>query len=158
MNPERWRRIEEIYHSALEQESERRDSYLNAACGDDDDLRHEVASLLEQSESTLPLTELTAGEAPTEQSATRSAPELVAGAKLGHYKIVGPLGEGGMGKVYRAMDTRLGRTVAIKISVEEFSKRFEHEARAISALNHPHICTLHDVGMLPSGGAYLVTE
>ena len=63
-----------------------------------------------------------------------------------------------MGEVFRGTDTRLGRPVAIKISAQEFSGRFEREARAISALNHPHICTLYDVGTLPSGSGYLVTE
>ena len=83
---------------------------------------------------------------------------LAPGAKLGPYEIVSLIGEGGMGKVYRAVDTRLSRTVAIKISAEEFSHRFEREARTISALNHPHICTLYDIGSLPSGSAYMVTE
>jgi serine/threonine protein kinase len=83
---------------------------------------------------------------------------LAPGAQLGPYQIVSLLGEGGMGKVYRAVDTRLGRTVAIKISAEEFSKRFEREARTISALNHPNICTLYDIGSLPSGSGYMVTE
>jgi tetratricopeptide (TPR) repeat protein/predicted Ser/Thr protein kinase len=78
---------------------------------------------------------------------------LAPGTRLGPYQILGLLGEGGMGKVYRGLDTRLGRAVAIKISAEQFSKRFEQEARAISALNHPNICTLYDVG--PN---YLVTE
>jgi len=72
---------------------------------------------------------------------------------LGPYRIEGPLGQGGMGRVFRATDTRLHRSVAIKIPAERFSERFEREARAIAALNHPHICTLHDVG--PS---YLVME
>jgi serine/threonine protein kinase len=75
------------------------------------------------------------------------------GAQLGPYEILGPLGSGGMGSVYRARDTRLGRTVAIKVSSARFSRRFEQEARAIAALNHPHICTLHDIG--PN---YLVME
>ena len=83
---------------------------------------------------------------------------LAPGARLGPYEIVSPLGEGGMGKVYRAVDTRLSRTVAIKISAEEFSHRFEREARTISRLNHPHICTLYDIGSLPSGSGYMVTE
>src|SRR4051794_9246477 len=83
---------------------------------------------------------------------------LAPGARLGPYQIVSPLGEGGMGQVYRAVDTRLGRIVAIKLSAEEFSKRFEREARTISALNHPHICTLYDIGSLPSGSGYMVTE
>jgi Tol biopolymer transport system component/predicted Ser/Thr protein kinase len=75
------------------------------------------------------------------------------GDKLGPYEIVGLIGKGGMGELYRGIDTRLGRPVAIKISAREFSDRFEREARAISALNHPHICTLYDVG--PN---YLVME
>jgi len=76
-----------------------------------------------------------------------------AGMLLGPYRIEGPLGSGGMGQVFRAHDSRLGRAVAIKISDVRFSDRFEREARAISALNHPHICTVHDVG--PN---YLVME
>jgi eukaryotic-like serine/threonine-protein kinase len=69
-----------------------------------------------------------------------------AGTRLGPYEILSSIGAGGMGEVWKARDTRLGRTVAIKISVAQFSQRFEREARAIAALNHPHICTLHDVG------------
>jgi serine/threonine protein kinase/Tol biopolymer transport system component len=69
-----------------------------------------------------------------------------AGTHLGPYEILSPLGAGGMGEVWKARDTRLGRTVAIKISAAQFSQRFEREARAIAALNHPHICTLYDVG------------
>src|SRR5262245_54329963 len=75
------------------------------------------------------------------------------GTRFGPYEIVAPLGAGGMGEVYRARDTRLGRDVAIKFSNEKFSERFECEARAIAALNHPHICQLYDVG--PN---YLVME
>jgi len=71
---------------------------------------------------------------------------LANGARLGPYEIVSPLGAGGMGEVYRAIDTRLGRPVAIKISAEQFSSRFEREARAIAAVNHPNICSLYDVG------------
>ena len=68
------------------------------------------------------------------------------GTKLGPYEILEPLGAGGMGEVYRARDTRLNRLVAIKVSRAQFSDRFEREARAIAALNHPHICALYDVG------------
>ncbi len=77
---------------------------------------------------------------------------LTPGTKLGPYEILGPLGAGGMGEVYRARDTRLGRDVAVKVlpghlaSSPELRQRFEREARAVSSLNHPHICTLHDVG------------
>src|SRR5262245_55685407 len=78
--------------------------------------------------------------------------DLGAGTRLGPYEIVSPLGAGGMGEVYRARDTRLDRTVAIKVlpahlsSDPERRQRFEREARAVSSLSHPHICTLHDVG------------
>ena len=71
---------------------------------------------------------------------------LSPGDKLGPYEILAPIGAGGMGEVYRARDTRLNRDVAIKVSQERFSDRFEREARAVAALNHPNICTLSDVG------------
>ena len=76
-----------------------------------------------------------------------------AGTKFGPYQILSPVGAGGMGEVYRAHDPRLGRDLAIKISKEQFTERFEREARAVAALNHPNICTLFDVG-----ADYLVME
>jgi eukaryotic-like serine/threonine-protein kinase len=88
---------------------------------------------------------------------------LPSGTKLGPYEVLEPLGAGGMGEVYRARDTRLDRTIAIKILPAQFSsdpvhkQRFEREAKAISSLNHPHICTLHDVGH-QDGIDYLVME
>src|SRR5690348_10064637 len=88
---------------------------------------------------------------------------LVSGTKLGPYEIRSPLGAGGMGEVYRAKDTRLDRTVAIKILPAQFSsdpvhkQRFEREAKTISNLNHPHICVLHDIGQ-QDGTDYLVME
>src|SRR5256712_6721549 len=71
---------------------------------------------------------------------------LHAGEKLGPYEILAPIGAGGMGEVYKARDTRLDRVVAIKVAREQFSNRFDREARAVAALNHPHICQLYDVG------------
>src|SRR5271156_3779657 len=78
---------------------------------------------------------------------------LAAGTRLGPYEILAPIGAGGMGEVYKARDTRLDRTVAVKVSQGQFSERFEREARAVAALNHSNICTLHDVG-----DNYLVME
>src|SRR5690242_97832 len=78
---------------------------------------------------------------------------LSTGTRLGPYEILAAIGGGGMGEVYKARDPRLDRTVAIKVSQEKFSARFEREARAVAALNHPHICTLYDVGT-----DYLVME
>src|SRR5690348_2762889 len=85
--------------------------------------------------------------------ASESANILKPGDALGPYRVDALIGKGGMGEVYKGTDTRLGRTVAIKVSAREFSDRFEREARAISSLNHPNICTLYDIG--PN---YLVME
>ena len=88
---------------------------------------------------------------------------LTSGTRLGPYEITTPIGAGGMGEVYKARDTRLDRTVAIKVLPEHLSQnaelrqRFEQEARAVSSLNHPHICTLHDVGR-EGGIDFLVME
>jgi len=131
MTPERWQQIEELYRAA--RDAADRERVLAA----DPELRREVEALLAQEDH--------AGE-PT-------MTVVGVGTQLGRYVIEAPLGKGGMGEVFRARDTRLGRSVAIKVSNSQFSERFEREARAISALNHPHICTLHDVG--PN---YLVME
>jgi tetratricopeptide (TPR) repeat protein len=152
MTPERWRRVEEIYHAALARDSRDRALFLGDACEGDDALRRDVESLLAQ---------WTGGEF-LERPAVQNAPQLPedstvavssVGACLGPYRIESKLGEGGMGDVYRAVDTRLGRAVAVKIAQQQFIQRFGREARAISSLNHPHICTLYDVG--PN---YLVME
>ena len=149
MSTERFRQIAELYHAAREGTAERRAALLAEA---DPELRREVESLLAQPES---------GELP-DRPGIENIPELLAdstvavvtsGACLGPYRLESKLGEGGMGEVFRAVDTRLGRAVAIKTTREQFSSRFEREARAISSLNHPNICTLHDVG--PN---YLVME
>jgi serine/threonine protein kinase len=156
MTPERLRQIEELYHSAQEREPGERAAFLAEACSDDEELRHEVESLLAECDSEGPPGGLLAQPA-IEVAATLLAEETVTplaiGTELGPYKIESPLGAGGMGQVYKARDTRLGRAVAIKTMHREFSERFEREARAISALNHPHICTLYDIG--PN---YLVME
>jgi predicted Ser/Thr protein kinase len=149
MIPERFRKIEELYHAAREGTADERVALLAQT---DPELRREIESLLAQR---------TGGEF-LEQAAVQNVPELLedatvtavaAGACLGPYRIESKLGEGGMGEVFRALDTRLGRAVAIKIAHEGFSSRFEREGRAISSLNHPHICTVYDVG--PN---YLVME
>ncbi len=142
MSSERWRQIEELYHSAREKGA--------AALADSDpELRREVEKLLAQdSESGGKLLDQSAAEL----LAGMRVSQVEAGSLLGPYKVEALLGEGGMGQVFRARDTRLDRTVAIKV-LKEWSGRFEKESRAIAALNHPYICTLHDVG--PN---YLVME
>jgi non-specific serine/threonine protein kinase len=151
MDAQRWRDIEQLYHSALERDPAERETFLLRACQADAELLREVRSLLEQTGPTNALIDHRAWA--TVQDLACEQTTLKPGKMMGPYEVQGLLGSGGMGEVYSAVDTRLGRKVAIKICQQRFSGRFEREARAISALNHPNICTLHDVG--PN---YLVTE
>ena len=137
MTPERFQRIAELYHAAREGSAEERAALLAQA---DPDLRHEVESLFAQPDN---------GELP-DRPAIENFPKLLDatvtglawGVSLGPYRLESRIGVGGMGEVLRAVDTRLGRAVAIKTTQERFSARFEREARAIASLNHPNICTL----------------
>jgi serine/threonine protein kinase/tetratricopeptide (TPR) repeat protein len=149
MTPERFQQIEEIYHAAREADAAERDALLARI---EPDLRHEVELLLSQPREGAFLDRPAIQNVPGSfEDITRT--ELASGECLGPYRIETKLGEGGMGEVFRAIDTRLGRAVAIKTTREQFSARFEREARSISSLNHPNICTLYDVG--PN---YLVME
>jgi Tol biopolymer transport system component/predicted Ser/Thr protein kinase len=155
MNAERFRQVEELYHSAREREPSERSAFLAEACQGDEELRRKVELLLAQDASNDDasrgkILDRPAWEADLGQPGNA---RLTPGTQVGPYKIEAELGAGGMGEVYRAVDTRLKRTVAIKVAKENFGERFEREARAIAALNHPNICTLYDVG--PN---YLVME
>src|SRR5215467_12628402 len=149
MSPERLRRIEELYHAAREGTAEERAALLAQT---DPELRREVELLLSDPSGSEFLDRPAIQNAP-ELLADSTVTVLAAGVSLGPYRIEGKIGEGGMGAVYRARDTRLGREVALKTTHGRFSVRFEREARTIASLNHPNICTLHDVG--PN---YLVME
>jgi serine/threonine protein kinase/Tol biopolymer transport system component len=149
MTIERWRQIEAVYHSALEHSPHERAAFIANACKGDPDLRSEVEDLVRRDESpgwSLP-------DSPVWATRDEPGAPLAAGARLGPYEIVSTIGSGGMGVVFRAVDTRLGRSVAIKTSRGPFSDRFAREARTIAALNHPNICTLYD-----TGPDYLVME
>ena len=152
MTPEQLRRIEELYQAARED----RGVLVNA----DPELRREVESLLEHDESSLPPLDaaLTLEEEATHES---SSSAIAIGTQLGPYVIERPLGEGGMGVVYLARDTKLNRPVAVKFLSDEFDgtarRRFQREAQMASSLNHPHILTVHDAGEY-EGRQYLVTE
>jgi eukaryotic-like serine/threonine-protein kinase len=148
---ERLLEVERLFHAAREGTPDDRARVLAAA---DPEVRREVESLLAQGEN--PLFNRPLADASSSPDATLT--RLRAGAQLGPYTIEGVLGAGGMGEVYRARDTRLNRQVAIKISSRRFSERFEREARAIAALNHPNICTLYDFATSPEGFRYLVME
>ena len=144
MTPDRLQQIEELYHSVREASVDERAALLAQT---DPELRREVESLLARQNDRVILDR--SAEWPDDPTMTL----MSVGARLGPYQVESKLGEGGMGEVFRAVDTRLGRPVAIKLSHARFSNRFEREARAISSLNHPHICTLYDIG--PN---YLVME
>ncbi len=149
MTPERWQRIEQIYHAALDQESQRRAAYVAEVCQGDESLQKDVESLLARDASSpanpLNRPAISPADVAPADAAPADAP-LAPGVRLGPYEILSAIGAGGMGEVYKARDTRLDRVVALKVAKNEFTQRFEAEARAIAALNHPHICTLHDVG------------
>jgi serine/threonine protein kinase len=145
MTPQRWQQIEDLYHAARDCSPADRAALLE---GTDPDVRDRVERMLALDSDGHIL------DRPANSLLDNPTQTLFAvGAQLGPYKIEAPIGAGGMGTVYRAVDTRLGRVVAIKIAVERYSDRFQREARAISTLNHPHVCTLYDVG--PN---YLVME
>jgi tRNA A-37 threonylcarbamoyl transferase component Bud32/TolB-like protein len=151
MDAERARKVEALYESALKAESDRRAAYLAENCGGDESLRLEVESLLQHNEDAGRFLAIPALEVLAEKV------RLSAGERVSHYEIQEKLGEGGMGVVYQARDTRLGRRAALKFVKVQFGERWEREARAIAALNHPHIATLYDVGQY-EGTPYLVME
>ena len=146
MEPPSFERVEQAYHAALARPPSERDAFLQEACGGDLNLLQEVRSLLDHAEQAKGFLEEPAAEA-----VTRKVTNL-RGTRLGPYEISDLIGAGGMGEVYRARDTRLGREVAIKVLQEAVAgdvdqrRRFEREARAAAALNHPNIATVYEIG------------
>jgi TolB-like protein len=151
MQLERWEKIEQLYHAALECAPDGRAAFLDAACGGDQSLRREVESLLAYDEPAQRFIAQPPDAIAAELLAAEPAPALI-GSRLNQYQILARLGRGGMGEVYLASDTRLGRKVALKLLPAEFTRdaermrRFEQEARTASALNHPNIITIHEIG------------
>jgi serine/threonine protein kinase len=143
MSSNRWQRVEELYHAALERDSDLREAFLFKACGGDDELRRSISELLAQDARKSPVDRSLwpgrDGKPVTQANATENL-------TFGAYRLIARIGEGGMGVVYSALDTRLDRKVAVKVSQSRYSTRFERESRVIAALNHPNICTLYDVG------------
>jgi serine/threonine protein kinase len=153
MNPERYERVGQLFHAALELSRENRPAFLSGACGVDDALRGEVESLLAAHEQAGDFVAAPALHLVAEWLARDEEAEAVSG-RIGAYEIVSLIGRGGMGEVYLARDTRLGRKVAVKLlrpaltSNADAVRRFEQEARAASSLNHPNIITIYEIGDL----------
>ena len=145
MDQELWRRVEELFHAALERAPEAREAFLDDAFKEDAELRQHVELLLRNGEAAGSFL-----EQPALQTApTRTAVGSLLGRQFGPYRIVAPLGVGGMGEVYRAHDSKLGRDVAIKTLPVEFARdperlaRFRREARTLASLNHPNIAAIY---------------
>src|SRR6266516_4345734 len=149
MTPERWQQLKHIFQSALERNPAERSAFLNQACADDPALRSQVESLIASHDQAGDSIEAMAAEAATEMLDDDRA---IVGKQIGHYQVLSNIGRGGMGEVFLAQDTSLGRKVALKLlrsdftRIEERLRRFQQEARAASALNHPNILTIHEIG------------
>ncbi len=170
MPDNRWQQIEEFYHEALKRAPATRAAYLDEVCTGDEEVRRKVEALLAYDDASDDFIEKPALEIAAQafiEEQTTLPLQLQAGQQLGAYQLQELLGRGGMGEVYLALDTRLRRKVAIKLLPARFTtdadrvRRFAQEARAASALNHPNILTIHEIGEAPTEAGnlhYIVTE
>src|SRR5262252_3839807 len=151
MTPERWEQVIDLFQSALERVPEERAAFLNESCHDDEGMRREVESLLTSHERAEDFIEVPAFKAAPEFVPNDTADALI-GKLIGHYRIESLIGVGGMGEVYLARDERLGRKAAVKLLPDSLTtdetqlSRFKNEARTASALNHPNILTVYEIG------------
>src|SRR5262245_44939483 len=158
MTPERWRQVDQLLQDALDLGPAERAAFLAEACGGDDELRREVASLIGFHERAESFIETPPAEVAADWLAMK---ELSAGQTIGHYHVARRIGRGGMGEVYLARDARLERQVALKLLPTRFTEdaervqRFRQEARAVSALNHPNIITIHEIGEVKTAAGAL---
>src|SRR5438477_4883398 len=156
-----WENLKEIFHAAVALAPAERYTYLDHACYGNPSLRQAVESLLKSHEETGNFVDTPAYQAAADMLV--EGDQLKAGETVGHYRILSLLGEGGMGKVYLAEDTKLHRKVSLKFLSSTLTvdsqrlRRFEQEARAVSALNHPNIFTIHEIGET-EGHRFIATE
>ena len=162
MTPEQWGRVKEVFEAALERAPEERSAFLGRACAGDDLLRGEVSSLISSYEQEASFMDTPAAALAAESLVKEESAALV-GQEISHYQIVREIGRGGMGVVYLAQDISLSRPVALKLLPKHLTsdpsrlRRFEHEARAASSLNHPNILTIYEIAQL-DGRHSIATE
>jgi eukaryotic-like serine/threonine-protein kinase len=162
MTPESWEQIEHLYHAALELEQDERSAFLDKACGGDQALRQEVESLIAFDDSANDFIQEPPGDLVAAMLIEEQAHSM-AGRAVGRYQIISLLGAGGMGEVYLSQDAQLGRKVALKLLPQRFTRdreqvqRFKQEARSASALNHPNIITIFEIGEV-DGLHFISTE
>ena len=163
LSKKHWRQVKEVFEEALERQGAERAQFLDRACTGEVSVREEVESLLHSYGEAGSFM-----EAPAVASAAESLlgeqNKLVVGQLVKHYEIIAPIGEGGMGEVYLAKDTILGRRVALKVLPEYVGKdpdrlrRFKQEARSASTLNHPNVCVIHEIGETDDGRPFIAME
>ncbi len=163
MNSERWQKVKKLFDVVIELAPAGRKRFLDESCGTDDNLRREVENLLASFEDAESFLETPAAAEVASVIIKRETKNLEAGKCFGHYEILRQIGAGGMGEVYLAADKKLDRQVAVKILNEQFARhasnleRFTHEAKAASALNHPNILVIHEIGESEDAN-YIVSE
>ncbi len=163
MNPDRWKKLDELFHLALEREGDERTAFVAQASDGDDDLRRELEAMVAHYEQSNSFIESPAYAVVAETIVEEDSPEQLIGTTLGPYRVLSVLGAGGMGVVYRALDQELRRKVALKFLHPELTGdkarilRFKQEARAASALNHPNILTVFAIGEIEERH-YIATE
>jgi eukaryotic-like serine/threonine-protein kinase len=158
-----WEQVKELFEAVLARPFAERDAFLDRACDGDRALRSEVESLIKSYEQAESFMEFPAVQSAAE-SFVGSGKRLSAGQQIAHYEILDAIGEGGMGEVYLARDTKLGRRVALKLLPQYFTseadrlRRFRQEARAASTLSHPNVCVIHEVGETEDGRPFITME
>ena len=163
MSPENWQQVRDLFDAALARPVEERAKFLDRECAGNKALRREVESLLTSDQQAESLMEAAAVSGPA-QSQLGVEARLSVVQQISHYKIERCVGQGGMGEVYLAHDSRLDRKIALKLLLVDFASdenrvlRFEQEARAASSLNHPNVCMIHEIGEMEDGRHYIVME